>query len=97
VPERLRTKLRNDRRLSPFYPRPRKPSYHRSTSSNEGRFREALPKRDGARRPRLWFATEHPGGTGAPPGPNTRPCQELAEVADLALLAFGLVERGIKD
>jgi len=36
-------------------------------------------RRDEARRPRVWFATRHPGGAGAPPGSTTRPCQELAD------------------
>ena len=67
-------------------PRPTKGAFARRCRSGTGR---------GARGAR--FATSHSGGTGAPPGSNTRPCQELAEVVDLALPAFGLLERGIKD
>jgi hypothetical protein len=37
--------------------------------------------------------SSHPGGAGAPPGPITRSCQELADDLGVALLAFGLLER----
>jgi hypothetical protein len=37
----------------------------------------------------------HPGGVGAPPVPITRPCQELADDLDVALPAFGLLERDV--
>ena len=35
----------------------------------------------------------HSGGDGAPPGPITRPCQELADDLSIALPPFGLLER----
>jgi hypothetical protein len=49
-------------------PRPTKGAFARRCRSGTGR---------GARGAR--FAASHPGGTGAPPGSNTRPCQELAD------------------
>jgi hypothetical protein len=52
-------------------PRPLKGAFARRCRSGTGR---------GARGAR--FAASHPGGTGAPPGPNTRPCQELADDLD---------------
>src|SRR5581483_7469877 len=36
-------------------------------------------RRDGVRRPAGFVATRHSGGTGAPPGTTTSPCQELAD------------------
>jgi hypothetical protein len=51
--------------------------YSAVTSSTEGASSRGVVRRDGARRPRVWFASRHSGGVGAPPVPNTRPCQEL--------------------
>jgi hypothetical protein len=63
------------------YPHPLPPPLHsRRLVLVEGRFREAFVKCGtgcGARGP--GDAAGHSGGSGAPPGPNTRPCQELAD------------------
>jgi hypothetical protein len=51
-------------------------------------------ERDGVRRPAGGFTLKsHPGGDGVPPGPTTRPCQELADDLFVALPAAGLLER----
>ncbi len=42
-------------------------------------------RRDGVRRPAGFVATKHSGGTGAPPGTTTSPCQELADDLGVAL------------
>jgi hypothetical protein len=51
----------------------------------KGRSREALRERDEARRPRASFAVKRSGGSGAPPGATTSPCQELAETCSCAI------------
>ncbi len=56
-------------------------------------------RRDGVRRPAGFVATKHSGGTGAPPGTTTSPCQELADDLisrdrPLALSAMSNLKRG---
>jgi hypothetical protein len=48
-----------------------------------GALARRLEKRDGVRRPRVWFAARHSGGVGAPSGATKSPCQELADVLTL--------------
>ena len=53
-------------------------------------------RRGEVRRLRVWFAAKHSGGAGAPPGTTKSPCQELADDLDVALPAFGHLERELR-
>ena len=71
------TRVRRRTRVIPLLPDLLYPAL---TSSAEGRFARSVVAsgmRCGV--PRVWFAARHSGGAGAPPGPNTGPCQELAD------------------